>query len=65
VDGQEVVGKAQLLDEVELVLQGPPLTLAQPALEAPARPLPGQVAQVLDGGLAGRDRLVGIFVAQL
>ena len=65
VDGQEVVGKAQLLDEVELVLQGPPLTLAQSALEAPARPLPGQVAQVLDGGLAGRDGLVGVFVAQL
>ena len=64
VDGQEVVGKAQLLDQVQLMLQGPPLALAQPALEAPGRSLPGQVAQVLHGALARRDGLVGVFVAQ-
>ena len=65
VDGQEVVGEAQLLDQVQLVGDGPALGLAHARLEAPGRPLPGQVAQVLHGGLARRDRLVGILVAQL
>ena len=65
MDGEEIVGEAELLDQVELVLDGPPFFVAHPFFETPLRALPGQVGQVLDRGLPGRHRFVGILVLEL
>jgi hypothetical protein len=48
VDGEEIVREVQLLDEVELALDGAPLLLAQALLEPRLGAAPGQPAQVVD-----------------
>ncbi len=65
VHGQEVAGVVLVADEGELRLQHADDLLRHAAGVAPLRPLPDQVLQVLLGALAGRDRLVRIFVAEL
>ncbi len=63
VDGQEIVGDVQLLDQVEFMGDELADFLRDAVRIAPVGAGPGQVAQVLDGGLVRRHRLVGVFVA--
>ena len=65
VHGEEVVRVAELLDQGELLVQQIDDLLRHAARIAPGGAGPGEVVQVLDGGLAGRHRLVRVFVAQL
>ena len=66
VDGQEIAGVVEPLDQLQLVLdQAADLVRDTLSGNRSAAPLPGQLGQALLRGLPFRDRLLGIFVTQL
>src|SRR5215210_4874365 len=65
VDGEKILRVAKLLDQGELVSQEFLDLRRDLPFVAPARVVPGEILEVLLRGLAGRDRLLGVFVFQL
>ena len=65
VDGQEIVGELELLDQIQFVGDQLRHLVRHAARIAPFRARPGQLAQAADGRLALRHWLVGVFVGQL
>jgi hypothetical protein len=63
--GEEVWGVVEFFDEGEFVVKVTDDLGRHTIWIAIARTLPGEVAKMGHGGLAGRDDLVGIFVAEL
>ncbi len=64
VHGQEVVLVLHMADQLELLAEGLDHRPRDVAAPDPPGAGHGQIAQVLRGRLAGRDRLVGVLVAQ-
>jgi hypothetical protein len=65
VDGQEVLGDVQPLDDAQLVADLAQVLVGQAIREEEAGARPGQVGQMLLRRLAGGNGLVGVLVAEL